>query len=92
MRICPRSYPVQTRAVRCIREPVKRCETQVSTGIQPRAVKLPTMILVVAAKARMDVMDVFVRLNVSLTENLFADHIPTAKDRDEQQTLQTHIK
>ena len=50
------------------------------------------MILVVAAKARMDVMDVFVRLNVSLTENLFADHIPTAKDRDEQQTLQTHIK
>ena len=55
---------------------MKRCETQVSTGIQPRAVKLLTMILVVATRARMDVLYVFVRLNVSLTENVFTTSPP----------------
>ena len=65
------------RAVRdSIREPVKRCETQVSIGIQPRAVKLLTMILVVATKARMIVMYVFIRLRVSLTENVFTASPP----------------
>ena len=74
MRICPRSYPVQTGAVRCVREPVKRCETQASIGIHPKIVKQHTMILVVATKAR---MYVFVRLRVSLTENVFTASPPS---------------
>ena len=67
---------MKTRAVRYIREPVKRCQTQMSTGIQAKAVKLLTMILVIATKARMKVMYVFVRLKVSLTENVFTASPP----------------
>ena len=74
--VCPRSYPVKTRAVRYIRDPVKRCKTPVSIGLQPKAVKLLTMILVMATNARMNVMYVFVRLKVSLTENVFTASPP----------------
>ena len=56
---------------------MKRCETQVSIGIHPKIiVKQHTMIPVVATKARMNVMYVFVRLRVSLTENVFTASPP----------------
>ena len=63
------SHPVKTRAVRYIREPVKHCLVNISEHMRTSkdgAMKLLTMILVIATKARMKVMYVFVRLKVSL--------------------------
>ena len=82
---------MKTQAVRYIREPVKRCETQVSIVIQPKVVKQHTMILVIATKARMNLYHVCLRPAKRIVDRECVNRIPAAKDRNEQQTLQTHI-
>ncbi len=71
------AHPVKTRAVRYISEPEKRYRTRSSAVIADGSNKIMlTMILVIATKARMNVMYAFVRLNWSSREKVFTASPP----------------